>query len=150
MHYRAELFSYYKCSRWTYFKWVSRGQNWSNYPGINDLTAAVGNARLCVGCGELIGEKTYLFLIVEHCGGLTSCPRHLTLLSFLILMKYFIHLKKRQKTKVMLYFVKLENNGSYKKYCLTTFVSIHQQQVWYVCEGKNTENISGTIVQILH
>lgn len=50
----------------------------------------------------------------------------------------------------MLYFVKLENNGSYKKYCLTTFVSIHQQQVWYVCEGKNTENISGTIVQILH
>lgn len=148
MHYRAELFSYYKCSRWTYFKWVSRGQNWSNYPGINDLTAAVGNARLCVGCGELIGEKTYLFLIVEHCGGLTSCPRHLTLLSFpwnILFIK-----KTRQKTKVMLYFVKLENNGSYKKYCLTTFVSIHQQQVWYVCEGKNTENISGTIVQILH
>lgn len=81
----------YKCSRWTYFKWVSRGQNWSNYPGINDLTAAVGNARLCVGCGKVIGKKTYLFLIVELCGGLTSCQRHLTLLSFLILMKYCIH-----------------------------------------------------------
>lgn len=39
----------------------------------------------------------------------------------------------------MLYFVKLENNGSYKKYCLTTFVSIHQQQVWYACGEKKTK-----------
>lgn len=73
-------------------------------------------------------------IFIPHCGALwrtnilpeTFNP---TLIPHSHEILYSLKKKTRQKTKVMLYFVKLENNGSYKKYCLTTFVSIHQQQV---------------------